>query len=152
MQPVSQLRDLSVSSYHSYDASFSPMFPTTIIDPTTRSGLKGDEVVEVKVEVKGVEVEGVKVEIEGDKVEVEVEVVEVEAVEVEVEVEVVEVEIKGGEVVEVEVVEVEAVKVECYASYPISSSHASLMLLTYHICTTGPSLLFTGLTSDFAAI
>jgi hypothetical protein len=45
-----------------------PMFPTAIIDPTTRLRLKGDEVVKVKVEV-----EGVKVEIEGDKVEVEVE-------------------------------------------------------------------------------
>jgi hypothetical protein len=41
---------------------------------------------------------------------------------------------------------------DCYASYPISSSCASLMLLTYHICTTGLSLLSTGLTSDFAAI
>jgi hypothetical protein len=41
---------------------------------------------------------------------------------------------------------------ECYASYPISSSCASLMLLTYLICMTGPSLPFTGLTSDFATI
>jgi hypothetical protein len=42
--------------------------------------------------------------------------------------------------------------VDCYTSYPISSSHASLMLLTYLICTTGPFLPSTGLTSDFAAI
>ena len=39
-----------------------------------------------------------------------------------------------------------------YASYPILSSRASLMLLTYLICTTGPFLPSTGLTSDFAAI
>jgi hypothetical protein len=40
----------------------------------------------------------------------------------------------------------------CYASYPILSSRASPMLLTYHICMTGPSLPSIGLTSDFAAI
>jgi fatty acid synthase subunit alpha len=40
----------------------------------------------------------------------------------------------------------------CYASIPILASCASLMLLTYHICTTGPFLPSTGLTSDFAAI
>ena len=50
-----------------------PMFPTAIIDPTTRLRLKGDEVIKVKVEFEGGEVEGVKVEIEGDKVEVEAE-------------------------------------------------------------------------------
>jgi hypothetical protein len=40
----------------------------------------------------------------------------------------------------------------CYASCLILSSRASLMLLTYLICTTRPFLLSTGLTSDFAAI
>jgi hypothetical protein len=45
-----------------------------------------------------------------------------------------------------------AIVKECYASYPISSSRASFMLLTYLICMTGPSLPSTGLTSDFAAI
>src|ERR1700679_3130457 len=40
----------------------------------------------------------------------------------------------------------------CYASCLFSSLHASLMLPTYLICTTGPFLPFTGLTSDFAAI
>src|ERR1700679_2739782 len=40
----------------------------------------------------------------------------------------------------------------CYASCLILSSRASLMLPTYLICTTGPFLPSTGLTSDFAAI
>src|ERR1700679_3959253 len=40
----------------------------------------------------------------------------------------------------------------CYASRLILSIRASLMLPTYLICTTGPFLPSTGLTSDFAAI
>jgi hypothetical protein len=40
----------------------------------------------------------------------------------------------------------------CYASCLILSSRTSLMLLTYHICMTGPSLPSTGLTLDFATI
>jgi hypothetical protein len=42
--------------------------------------------------------------------------------------------------------------ITCYASRLILLPRASLMLLTYHICTTGPLLPSTRLTSDFAAI
>src|SRR4030088_1937539 len=40
----------------------------------------------------------------------------------------------------------------CYASYSVLVSRAHFYLLPYHMCTTGPLLRSTGLTSDFAEI